>query len=64
MDPGEERPPEYLWVKAWLERWEGQVRVADYSSGGWKHCWDVDGPEEAIREVPDDYQCRSEWANP
>jgi hypothetical protein len=53
-----------LWVRAWLGRWKAKVRVANYSSGGWEHLWDVEGLEEAIAEVPERLHCCSEWANP
>jgi hypothetical protein len=53
----------YLWVVAWLERWDGHVRVADYSTGGWEHLWDVEAPAEAVAEVPEYMLCSSRWAN-
>lgn len=43
-DSGDEPSADYLWVEAWLKRWEGQVRVAHYSTGGWEHVWDVEAP--------------------
>ncbi len=61
-DPAEDRPPEFLFVEAWLERWQGRVLVADYSSGGWEHLWNVEGPEEAIAELPETILCSSDWA--
>lgn len=54
---------DFLWVEDWLARWQGKVHIADYSSGGWEHMWDVEGPHEAICEVPKDYLCQSEWTN-
>jgi hypothetical protein len=64
-DDADDIPSEdVLWVRAWLERWQSKVRVADYSSGGWEHLWDVEGPEEAIAEVPERLHCHSDWANP
>jgi hypothetical protein len=63
-DVGNEPSADYRWVAAWLERWRDVVRVADYSSGGWEHLWDVEGPPEAISEVPDHLLCGSAWSNP
>jgi hypothetical protein len=54
--------PEFTLVKEWLKRWEGKVRIADYSTGGWEHIWDVEGPEEAIAELPPDLLVASKWA--
>lgn len=63
-DSGDKPSKDFLWVKAWLERWKAKVRVANYSSGGWEHLWDVEGPEETLAEVLDHLLCSSEWANP
>ena len=60
--PGDGPPPELLLVLEWFKRWEGKVRVADYSSGGWEHLWDVEGPTEAIDELPVELLCGSKWA--
>jgi len=51
-------------VRAWLKKWEGKVRVADYSTGGYEHLWDIEGPEEAIAELPKEWLCDSKWSNP
>jgi hypothetical protein len=63
-DSGSEPSADAQWVLAWLARWGGEVRVANYSSGGWEHVWDVEGPPRAIAEVPDHLRCGSEWSNP
>jgi hypothetical protein len=63
-DAGEEPSREFVWMQAWLARWVDQVRVADYSSGGWEHVWDLEGPQEAVEEVPAEWLCSSEWATP
>ncbi|MGH8710785.1 MAG: hypothetical protein ACREVA_05660 [Burkholderiales bacterium] len=55
---------DFDFVEAWLKKWQGKVRVADYSTGGWEHTWDVEGPEEAISEIPAEWLCESEWSNP
>ena len=49
-------------VRAWLERWRDSVRVADYSTGGWEHLWNVDAPLNALKELPKRFFCASEWA--
>ncbi|WP_161958044.1 hypothetical protein [Azospirillum palustre] len=54
---------DYAWVERWLKRWNGQVVVVDYSSGGWEHIWDVSGPREAIAEIPERFLCASKWAD-
>jgi hypothetical protein len=54
---------DFLWVEGWLERWKNKVRIANYSSGGWEHLWDVEGPEEAMIEIPADYLCDGDWPN-
>jgi len=63
-DPDDALSEDVLWVRAWLERWKRKVHVADYSSGGSEHLWDIEGPEEAIAEVPARLRCCSKWANP
>jgi len=61
--PGNEDPPELIWVLEWLDRWKGTVRVANYSSGGWEHLWDVEGPLPALREVPAELRCDGAWVD-
>lgn len=51
-------------VTAWLNKWEGQARVHDYSTGGWEHTWDVEAPAAAVAELPDEWLCASNWATP
>ncbi|MBA4217818.1 MAG: hypothetical protein IIA03_10775 [Proteobacteria bacterium] len=51
-------------VRAWLSKWEGQVRVHDYSTGGWEHTWDVEAPAEAVAELPEGWLCASAWSTP
>lgn len=51
-------------VDSWLEKWKERVTVADYSSGGWEHCWDIEAPSEAVAEIPEEWLCSSEWATP
>ena len=59
-----ESSKDFDFVEDWLKKWEGKVRVADYSTGGWEHTWDVEGPEEAILEIPTEWLCESKWSNP
>lgn len=54
-------PSHYEWVVNWIEKWKNLVIVADYSTGGWEHCWDLEAPVEAIKEVPEEYLCESRW---
>jgi len=53
---------DYQWVTSWLERWKAALRVADYSTGGSEHIWNVEATEEAIAEVPEHLLCASEWS--
>jgi hypothetical protein len=55
---------DFDFVQAWLKKWEGKVRVADYSTGGWEHTWDVEAPNEALSEIPSDWLCSSKWSDP
>ncbi len=62
MAPNEADPPDYKWVMAWLAKWGSAVVVADYSTGGYEHTWDVEGPQEAIAEIPGGLLCASTWS--
>ncbi|WP_321349425.1 hypothetical protein [Halopseudomonas oceani] len=55
---------DFVFMKKWLAKWEVEVTIADYSTGGWEHCWDLEAPEEAIQEIPEDWLCASDWATP
>ena len=59
-------PTDFNWVQAWIERWKlvDKLCIADYSTGGWEHYWNIEACAEAIAEVPADYLCASEWATP
>src|SRR5688572_14327535 len=63
-DPGDHPSADYAWVDSWLRRWKGQVRIVNYSSGGWEHLWDIEAPSEAVAEVPAHLLCASDWSNP
>lgn len=54
---------DFLLIQDWLKRWEGKVKVADYSTGGWEHIWDVEAPPEAVAELPEEFLCSSEWSD-
>ena len=62
MDAEREPSPEARWVRSWFERWGEAVRVANYSTGGFEHLWDVEGPPEAIQELPEEFTAISEWS--
>ena len=57
---------DYEWVKSWIKRWKlvDKLRIADYSSGGWEHYWDIEASVDAIAEVPANYLCDCEWSMP
>ena len=50
-------------VTAWLEKWEGKVLIVNHSTGGYEHIWDVEGPKEAIAELPKEWLADSKWSN-
>ncbi|MGI1679451.1 MAG: hypothetical protein K6L75_12000 [Cellvibrionaceae bacterium] len=50
-------------MKTWLEKWKDNVRIADYSTGGWEHIWDLEASEQAISEIPHNWLCSSEWTS-
>ncbi len=52
---------DYNAVLAWLEHWGNKVRIADYSTGGWEHLWDIEATPEALAEVPPHWFCDSGW---
>ena len=59
-------PTDFNWVQAWIERWKlvDKLCIADYSTGGWEHYWDIEACADAVAEVPAEYLCASEWATP
>lgn len=63
-DFGEHPSEEYSLVERWLEKWSEVIEVAEYSTGGWEHIWDVSGPKQAIDDIPDEFLCGSDWAGP
>ena len=62
----DEDSTDYDWVAAWIIKWrtEFQLRIVDYSTGGWEHLWNIEASEEAINEVPESYLCDSKWSTP
>ncbi len=62
----DDEPTDFNWVQAWINRWKlvDKLRIADYSTGGWEHYWDIETCAEAVAKVPEDHLCASEWANP
>ena len=57
-------PKDFDFVQAWLKKWEGEVHVVDYSTGGWEHIWDIEVSNEALSEIPADWLCSSKWSDP
>ena len=55
---------DFIFMKAWFKKWESKIHIENYVSGGFEHCWDVEAPENAIDEIPEDWLCMSKWANP
>ena len=50
---------ELLAVHSWFERWEAALtyRSEDEGGGCCVHIWDVDGPDQAIAELPESVRC-------
>ena len=52
----------YRWVQEWLARWGDRVRIAG-ESGSWPDwIWDVEGPAEAIAEIPEVLSLITDWS--
>jgi hypothetical protein len=61
IDPeGEE---DYRWVQEWFDRWGERVRIERDSSSDPDFLCDVEGPAEAIAEIPERILCSSEWSS-
>jgi hypothetical protein len=54
-------PEQLRWVRNWLKRWEGKVHVVRHAADN-VFTWDVEGPADAIAEVPDDLQVLTPWS--
>ena len=52
-------------VEAWFERWRPQLAVLsdDQGCGCCVNIWNVDGPADAIAEIPDATRAASAWAD-
>lgn len=61
MDGGKAPSDDYLRVIEWFEKWSDSVTVCGYSTGGAEHVWDVEGSQEAIQEIPEDFRTGSAW---
>jgi hypothetical protein len=48
-------------IMSWLQKWRGEVTVAGYSTGGAEHYLDVEGPQEALDELPNYVLTSSQW---
>ena len=55
---------DFQFMLNFLERWKSEVRIENYSSGGWEHIWNLEGPENILSEIPEDWHCSSDWATP
>lgn len=60
----DEDSTDFDWVCAWLDQWKTSVTIVDYSTGGWEHLWNIEAPQAAVNEVPEDFLCASAWATP
>jgi hypothetical protein len=58
---GEHASNEAQTVRSWLQRWRGEVTLAGYSTGGWDQFLDVEGPQEALDELPTRLFTSSQW---
>ena len=55
---------DYELVEAWFKKWETEVNVVGYSTGGWEHLWDIEATPNAAASVPEGWLCSSEWSEP
>lgn len=59
-------PDEVAAAEAWFARWRPRLFYCSENTG----CgccvdiWDVDAPEEAVAELPDEISAESEWTHP
>ena len=53
---------DFIFMEAWLEKWKNDIHIEDYSTGGWEHTWDIEAPHDAVKEIPENWLCSSEWA--
>jgi hypothetical protein len=61
-----DEPEERAAAEAWFARWRGRLTYCS-DVGGCGCCyesWDVDGPEEAIAELPYELSAMSDWTHP
>jgi len=50
------------WVQEWFARWRDRVRIASESGSGPDWIWDVEGPPEAIAQIPERISCITDWS--
>jgi hypothetical protein len=53
---------EYRWVREWFARWGDRVRIERDDGSDPDYYWDVEGPAEAVAEIPEELTCLSEWS--
>ncbi len=58
-----ENPEEVAAVDGWFARWEIQLSFLsdNYGCGCCVDLYDVEGPDEAIADLPPEVVCDSEW---
>jgi hypothetical protein len=61
IDPDVEE--DYRSVQLWFARWGDRVRIEKDSSSDPDFLCDVEGPAEAIAEIPERMLCGSRWSN-
>ena len=51
-------------VEAWFERWRSQLNFVSENQGCGccVNMWDVEGPAEAVAQLPETVKAASEWA--
>lgn len=53
---------DYLFMGAWIKKWKKEIHIENYSTGGAEHIWDIEAPYEAVKEIPENWLCASDWA--
>ena len=59
------RPEELAAAEAWFGRWRSRLTHVseDEGCGCCVNMWNVDGPDDAISDLPTDIRASSEWAD-
>jgi hypothetical protein len=59
-----DNPEEGTAFEQWLEEWKDKMSYVsdDFGCGCCVHLYDVEGPEDGVRAIPQSIRCQSEWS--